>query len=140
MAEHLLTPKCPRCSRAFLGFNGCFALRCAPDDAEAAAGGAAWTAGGFCGAGFCAWCFADCGDDAHAHVTQCAHNGNRGGHAYYGTVAQFDVSLRALRLRRLRAYLPSLQPPPLRRALLGALREELADLGIDAQRDGLMQL
>jgi hypothetical protein len=137
VAEHLLTPKCPRCARAFLGFNGCFALRCAPDDTtEAAAAGAAWAAGGFCGAGLCAWCFTDCGQDAHEHVKRCEHN--RSGRPYHGTMAQFDAVLRALRLRRLRAYLPTLQPPALRRSLLGALREELADLGIDAQRDGLL--
>ncbi len=71
-------------------------------------------------------------------MKRCAHK--RSDQVYHGTVAQFDDSLRALRLRRLKEYLPTLQPPPLRRALLGALREELADLGIDAQRDGLAQL
>jgi hypothetical protein len=134
VAENILTPKCPRCARAFLGFNGCFALRCSPDEAEA--GGAARAQGGFCGAGFCGWCFADCGQDAHDHVATCAHNGNRGGHGYFGTMDQFDASLRALRVRRLRAYMPTLEPAT-RRGLLAALREELADLGIDAARDGL---
>jgi hypothetical protein len=135
VAEHVLTPKCPRCARAFLGFNGCFALRCALDETEAAAAGAAWAAGAFCGAAFCAWCFEDCGADAHEHVKRCAHN--RGGQLYHGTVAQFDASLRALRLRRLRTYLPE-QPLHVRRALLAALHEELADLGIDATRDELL--
>lgn len=61
--EHILTPKCPRCGAAFMGFNGCFALRCATDEAVTPG----WTRK-FCGAAFCAWCFTDCGADAHKHV------------------------------------------------------------------------
>ena len=130
--EHFLTPKCPRCSHAFAGFNGCFALRCAVDDSEAGVA-AAWKAG-FCGAAFCAWCFADCGNDAHEHVKACAHNRVAHG-GYFGSVDLFDASLRDLRIRRLRAYLPTLQPPALRPSLLAALRDDLADLGIDAASD-----
>ncbi len=127
VAETMLTPKCPRCAHAFIGFAGCFALRCAPDDAQA--GAAEWAAG-FCGAAFCAWCFEDCGDDAHAHVRACPHNAARD-RGYFGTVQAFDGGLRALRLRRLAAYLPTLEPQ-LRKGLLAALRTDLADLGLDA--------
>ena len=126
--EELRTPKCPRCKHAFVGFNGCFALQCAPDDGDAGANAAAWAAA-FCGAAFCAWCFADCGDDAHGHVRACPHNTTAGG-GHFGTVEAFDGSLRALRLRRLRAYLPTLQPQQLRGALLAALRTDLEDLGL----------
>jgi hypothetical protein len=133
VVETILTPKCPRCAHAFIGFNGCFALRCAPDDED----GAPQWAAGFCGAGFCAWCFADCGDDAHAHVLTCAHNLNHGG-GYYGTMDLFDASLRSLRSRTLRQYLANLAPAPLRPRLLAALRDDLADLGLDAGRDRLL--
>ena len=56
IVDEILTLKCPRagCRAAFLDFNGCFALTC-----------------GRCGCGFCAWCLADCGDDAHTHVAGC---------------------------------------------------------------------
>ena len=49
--EKVLTLSCPRCEQAFVDFDGCFALRCAR-----------------CQAGFCAYCLADCGRDAHAHI------------------------------------------------------------------------
>jgi hypothetical protein len=44
----------PKCDLVFVDFNGCFALTCHS-----------------CSAGFCAWCLAHCGTDAHAHVAHC---------------------------------------------------------------------
>jgi interleukin-1 receptor-associated kinase 4 len=132
--ERILTPKCPRCLRAFLGFTGCFALRCAPDEADpaaaaaAAAGGGAGALAAFCGAAFCGWCFADCGSDAHEHVRSCAHNriAHRG---YFGTLDLFHDALRASQRSALDAYLTSLEPA-LREPLRAALRHDLADLGL----------
>ena len=54
VVEKILTLSCPRCEQAFVDFDGCFALRC-----------------GRCQAGFCAYCLADCGRDAHAHIGGC---------------------------------------------------------------------
>jgi hypothetical protein len=135
--DSILTPKCPRCAHAFVGFNGCFALRCTPDAGDAAVD-AAWAAA-FCGAHFCAWCFTQCAtaDATHTHVAACAHNRSADG-SFFGTVEQFDASLRALRVRRLRAYLAQLQPAALRPCLAAALHDDLADLGLDAQRDALL--
>ena len=53
----LLTLKCPRCSAAFIDFDGCFALSC-----------------NRCRCNFCAYCLKDCGNDAHAHVASCSLN------------------------------------------------------------------
>ena len=53
----LLTDACPRCQAAFVDFDDCFALTCAR-----------------CPCGFCAWCLADCGADAHRHVAHCDRN------------------------------------------------------------------
>jgi hypothetical protein len=77
IAENILTLKCPRaqCGRAFLDYAGCMALYCQ------------------CGCGFCAWCLADCGADAHPHVLQCPHNLQRGG--YGGSLEQFNTAHRA---------------------------------------------
>jgi hypothetical protein len=69
IVENILTLKCPRCRKAFLDFNGCFALKCEDDD-SAIRGAVAGGAGG-CGCGFCAWCLWDCGADAHRHVANC---------------------------------------------------------------------
>eukprot|EP00808_Paulinella_micropora_P003138 g7125.t1 len=65
--EELLTLKCPRpnCRRAFVDFDGCFALTC-----------------GACGWGFCAWCLEDCGEDAHTHVARCNANAAPGRQVY----------------------------------------------------------
>ena len=54
--EKLLDLKCPRCEQVFIDFDNCMALSCAK-------------AG--CGAAFCGWCLADCGDNAHSHVAHC---------------------------------------------------------------------
>ena len=130
--ERILTPKCPRCMRAFLGFNGCFALRCSPDvGADVAAAKAAAAARGdnlraFCGAAFCAWCFEDCGADAHDHVRVCPHN-QVANHGYFGSLELFERSLRAHQKRKLDAYTAQLEPP-LAAALRVALRRELQDL------------
>ena len=49
-----LSLKCPRCSMVFNDFDGCLALTCGNPQ---------------CNAGFCALCLADCGTDAHTHLT-----------------------------------------------------------------------
>jgi serine/threonine protein kinase len=56
IVENILTLHCPRvgCGAAILDFEGCFAVTCST-----------------CRCGFCGWCLADCGADAHAHVKQC---------------------------------------------------------------------
>ena len=66
--ERILTLACPRCSRAFLGFDGCFALKCSAfvkDDPNSCCQ-------------FCAYCLKDCGQDAHPHVLDNTCPGNRG--------------------------------------------------------------
>ncbi len=53
ITEKLLNIACPRCKAAFNSFDACTALTCST-----------------CKCGFCAWCFEDCGADAHAHIAQ----------------------------------------------------------------------
>ena len=53
ICEHLINLACPRCKQVFENFNGCTALTCIR-----------------CKCGFCAWCFKDCGDDAHKHIAE----------------------------------------------------------------------
>jgi hypothetical protein len=131
--EKILTPKCPRCMKAFFGFTGCFALRCAPDDGDGdarrqleRAGG---RLGGFCGAAFCGWCFADCGQDAHDHVkAPCGRNLAADG-GYFSTVDLWQQSLRRMQRERLEAYLGGLEAG-VRGPLRAALKRELEDLGL----------
>lgn len=61
IVEDILTLKCPKCRAAFYDFTGCAALTC-----------------GRCGCGFCAYCLANCGADAHAHVAHCPDGGGGG--------------------------------------------------------------
>eukprot|EP01065_Artemidia_motanka_P023267 TRINITY_DN2776_c4_g1_i1.p1 TRINITY_DN2776_c4_g1~~TRINITY_DN2776_c4_g1_i1.p1 ORF type:complete len:1269 (+),score=478.93 TRINITY_DN2776_c4_g1_i1:55-3807(+) len=51
----VFTLGCPKCGRAFADFDACAALRCPG-----------------CGCAFCAYCFLDCGEDAHDHVFVCS--------------------------------------------------------------------
>eukprot|EP00466_Bigelowiella_natans_P007583 jgi/Bigna1/71226/fgenesh1_pg.15_\ len=79
---------CPRCKVGFMGFTGCFAVKC--DN---------------CGCGFCAWDLVDCGEDAHEHVRECANNKNSGG--YFGTEEQYRAAKHGRITRKLRSYLNS---------------------------------
>eukprot|EP00808_Paulinella_micropora_P031144 g19541.t1 len=110
--EDLLTLKCPRpnCRRAFLDFNGCFALTC-----------------GACGCGFCAWCLQDCGQDAHAHVVRCNANAAPRRDVYF-TLARFEQAQRARRERWVREYLRTLGSQE--RKVLDAVRPSLLQLGL----------
>ena len=82
LIEEVLTLRCPRCSMAFVDFEGCFALTCGNNQ---------------CRAAFCAWCLADCGADAHTHVAGCAENAMKGN--MYGTMTAFQAHHRARRAR-----------------------------------------
>ena len=57
--EQIVNISCPRCGAVFDNFDGCCALVCSVRR---------------CRAAFCAWCFADCGEDAHDHVRGCEQN------------------------------------------------------------------
>jgi len=61
IADNILTLQCPRCKQPILDFYGCFAVTHGKDLNG-------------CGCSFCAWCLADCGNDAHAHVRNCGLN------------------------------------------------------------------
>jgi hypothetical protein len=110
--EELLTARCPRCRRAFADFDGCAALRCFG-----------------CGCGFCAWCLADCGADAHAHVAACpespAVDPARALAAYYAP----DRVMRDRAARRLLAFLAGLAPA-LADKVRTRIRHHLVDLGL----------
>ena len=83
IVEEILTLKCPRCRVAFIDFDGCFALTCHK-----------------CHCGFCAWCFKDCGGDAHQHVAHCQQNLANGN--VFGSKVQFVSHHRERRQRLVR--------------------------------------
>jgi hypothetical protein len=89
IVDQILTLACPRpgCGQAFLDFEGCFALRCRR-----------------CPCGFCGWCLADCGNDAHAHVRQCAQR-PQNADTYFGTREQFEAAQRKRQTALIRSYL-----------------------------------
>ena len=125
--EKVLTLSCPRCEQAFVDFDGCFALKC-----------------GRCQAGFCAYCLADCGRDAHAHIGGCELGKqvtkwaqknkttvNARGHppGTFGSPAAFDESQRLRRLRDLTSYFENKEEKFVTQ-VLDALEKELKDLNI----------
>jgi len=111
IAEEILTLHCPRCKQAFFEFDGCFALRC-----------------GRCSCNFCAWCLADCGNDAHVHVLACPAARNR--RDYYGTWDQFTAAQRQRRCAAIEAYLRPLAGP-LRSRVIEACAADFRDLGLE---------
>ena len=126
--ETILTLCCPRCKQAFVDFDGCFALSCSR-----------------CSAGFCAYCLADCGRDAHQHVGTCpeglasikaskTNRGRVGGHppTVYGSKEAFEVSQKRRRCKHLAVYLEKYDAET-RDAVLTSLKKELDDLKITAK-------
>ena len=115
IVDNLMTLKCPRanCGQAFVDFNGCFALTC-----------------GRCGCGFCAWCLADCGRDAHAHVADCELGRGRGG--VFAPEATFVEAQRDRRLRLVREYLHGIKDRGIRATIVLQCRQDFADLGLQA--------
>ena len=113
--QDILTLKCPRqhCRRAFLDFDGCFALTC-----------------GACTCAFCAYCLEDCGRDAHSHVAKCQYN-IAPGKSVHATFQVFERAQRERRTRLLKQHLAQHVEAGLRGALIEALARDLADLGID---------
>jgi serine/threonine protein kinase len=111
--ERILTLKCPRCAAAFLDFEGCFALTCHR-----------------CRCGFCAYCLADCGNDAHAHVARCPQNGRN--HEVFGKEEDFQVAQHQRRERMLREYLATVEAP-IRAKVVTACKREFEDLGLNIE-------
>ena len=104
--EEILTLACPRCKQAFLDFEGCFALTCHA-----------------CSCGFCGWCLANCGEDAHDHVSQCAAK-QPDADEFYGTRDEFEGAQRSRQNALIHAYLQQ-HDASLRRDILEACKKEL---------------
>ncbi len=68
--NEIMVLRCPKCRLVFMEFNGCAALTCEAEDARG-------TKRGGCGCHFCAFCFQDCGGDAHQHVAHCRLNASK---------------------------------------------------------------
>jgi hypothetical protein len=117
IVEEILTLKCPRCRKAFVDFDACFALRCR----DAADNG--------CRAEFCAFCLALCGTNAHAHqhVAQCPFNINPS-RDVFGSLKNFDEAQQGRRERLLWNYLAPMTLLQRDRALHDC-EAELRDLG-----------
>ena len=115
IAENILTLKCPRasCRQAIFDFEACFAITC-PN----------------CQCGFCGWCLADCGRDAHPHVKQCpsAPARHRGG--YHGTLAEFNAVHVEKRRTEVARYLREQVLEGDRDRVKKAIALDLGDLGI----------
>ena len=114
IVDEILTLKCPRpdCRAAFLDFEGCFALKCSQ-----------------CNCGFCGWCLADCGRDAHAHVAACPHK--VGGQMYHGSDQQFKQVHKPRREREVRNYLlRQIADKDIQRRTIAQSRKDFEDLGM----------
>jgi hypothetical protein len=112
--DDILTLRCPRanCRTAFLDFNGCFALHCSMNN---------------CRAAFCAWCLADCGSDAHAHVNGCRENKVGG---LFSTADVFNTHHRERREKKIRELL-STKAVTVKNKVLKLIEKELKDLKIN---------
>jgi hypothetical protein len=109
--NNLLTDACPRCQAAFVDFNNCSALTCHR-----------------CGCGFCAWCLADCGVDAHRHVANCTSNTTPGRQVY---ASEEDWKASVMRRHRVSVleYARALSPE-IQRAVAERVRAQLTNANL----------
>lgn len=115
--SEILTPKCPRpqCRQAFLDFDGCFALTCGNQQ---------------CQCGFCAWCFKDCGTDAHGHVANCPYGIIDGRQlSVYGDISQLRKVWNRIRKEKIRRQLSNVSQR-IRTKILQSLEKEFRDIGL----------
>ena len=110
--EEILTSKCPRCSRAFIDFEGCCALSCSN-----------------CPCNFCAYCGEDCGgsEAAHRHVVGCPAKPDGADPLYPGSPEVFERAQAKHRAAALEAFLLGLEGP-VREALLREMQGGLRTL------------
>ena len=114
--EDILTLKCPRCRQAFADYDGCAALKCHKPG---------------CNAGFCAFCLADCGHDAHHHITECPELREGNLHVLNGYfVGGWKEHMNVLRKRRVEEYLRRPGIAEHRPTILDKLRVQLDQLEI----------
>mmetsp|Transcript_75679 Transcript_75679/g.204365 ORF Transcript_75679/g.204365 Transcript_75679/m.204365 type:complete len:99 (+) Transcript_75679:595-891(+) len=96
--------RCPRCSAAFVDFDGCLALTCYR-----------------CRGAFCGLCLMDCGADAHQHVQSCNSH-----HGYFMTALDWEAFQKKRRLKALKAYLDTDVPQNLREKVRDRVSVHLA--------------
>jgi len=117
--QNIFTLKCPRCSVAWLDFDGCCALTCSNYE---------------CRCHFCAWCLTDCGPDAHAHVLLCPDKPSSVGRRIFARWDQVQQVHRARQSRRLREYLLAIVDKQIRDGVRDRLQQSARDIGVDIRK------
>lgn len=112
ITDDLLTLRCPRCRTAFYDFEGCFALTCSRCQPKC---------------GFCAWCLADCGEDAHRHVATCAHN-SLPGKGFFGSFEDFQQAQLKRRKALVVEFLRTIEDRAVLDQVVEQCRTDLEDL------------
>lgn len=111
--ERILNLSCPRCRQVFDEYNGCAALTCSRPG---------------CHAAFCAYCQADCGQDAHSHVRGCQESVEGG---LFVRREIWEEHMKEVRKRRIEGYLLQPDVAEHRAGILDMLNVQLRELGIN---------
>ena len=82
-----------------------------------------------CPCGFCGWCFADCGKDAHAHVGQCDKK-PPGADDFFGSLEQFAAAQKPRQRALVSRYLDEEVDAGLKVEVEAACRTELEANGL----------
>jgi serine/threonine protein kinase/Ran GTPase-activating protein (RanGAP) involved in mRNA processing and transport len=116
IVERFINISCPRCRAVFVDFSDCTALTCGVST---------------CKAGFCAWCLADCGEDAHQHVPRCPENPaktDQNADLFYTTLDKWNAAMAKRRQRLVKQYLEEdIHDSSLRRKVVERLRVVTGD-------------
>jgi hypothetical protein len=112
ICEQILTIKCPNCTRAFIDFNGCFALTCT------------------CGSSFCGWCLQlGSSREIHTHVCVCQHRTQ----GTMPALSAFNLVHKNRRIKLLTNYLNTITNKDEQKQVIESIKKDLTDLQINIQ-------
>ena len=112
-----MNPQCPRCTQVFIDYTACAALTCSRSS---------------CNGKFCALCLADCGGDAHGHVSRCSLNPRKG--ELFVNDADWPVIIQEVKRNKLQTYWATLEPEVKDTLAADAsVRQIFRDLRLDGQ-------
>ena len=123
LEDKVLPARCPRCGQHFDNYEACAALDCCG-----------------CGCAFCAWCGADCGDDAHSHVLDCEERGEPRllSMPFSAPFGAFERAQKRRRVAAVNSTLAACEDAELAEELREELRRRLDDLDSESQASSLV--
>lgn len=121
--DKVLPARCPQCGQHFDTYEACAALECYS-----------------CGCAFCAWCGANCGEDAHSHVLDCPESGGPRPLPFSAPMEIFEKAQRHRRTAEVEKVLSACKDRSLAKTLRNKIQRRLEELHPKDEASGYADL